>query len=396
MDINVIRDLSYQLKDIAKDLSFLGHPRYPLKDLYQLFPQHRTFIDCLEDVSVPFPVNVAAKRKSMDEFRKKLAVADITFAMKAVFSQRLQDYGHLLTMMENFGNHKFYEHTVHLYGTARRYAKNHAFPYFLDQIPSYLMEDTSLVCYRGKEAINYMGQKLAETFNPNDFEVKPSSSLLSDSSAGRRVVKLNPHKLYTTRYLDIFVVHEGWVHLGTSLNGAAQADHPWLSTWAPRTTFLQEGLAILVELITGNMTLKRWNRVILRHIATSMAERGSSIREVYHFFIHGGMEELDAFKLTLRVFRGVPFEGGMAFTKELLYLHGMVEILYHLHFYKTSLKSMWVGKVSFDEHLLLMDKRNGFELNIKYFPKALEHPVTLARLEKLKELSFSLFKHGFL
>src|SRR5690606_30112200 len=113
-------------------------------------------------------------------------------------------------------------------------------------------------------------------------------------------------------------------------------------------------------------------------------------------FIHGGMEELDAFKLTLRVFRGVPFEGGMAFTKELLYLHGMVEILYHLHFYKTSLKSMWVGKVSFDEHLLLMDKRNGFELNIKYFPKALEHPVTLARLEKLKELSFSLFKHGFL
>ena len=237
---------------------------------------------------------------------------------------------------------------------------------------------------------------MLETFEEKDFEIKPSSSLLSDSSAGRKTLKLNPHKFYTTGQLDIFLVHEGWVHLGTSVNGAYQADNLWLSTWSPRTTFLQEGLAIIVELITGCMTLERWNKVVLRHLAVSMAERGSSITDVYAYLRHHDMEDLDAFKLSLRVFRGVPLYGGMAFTKELLYLHGMVELLYHLHFFKTELKSLWVGKISFEEHIMLLDHWAFMDPKLKYFPKSLEQPVVLERLQKLKELSFSLFHHGFL
>jgi uncharacterized protein (TIGR02421 family) len=237
---------------------------------------------------------------------------------------------------------------------------------------------------------------MLETFHESDFEVKPSTSLLSDSSAGRRTLKLNPYKTYTTGHLDIFLVHEGWVHLGTAINGAQQEENPWLSTWAPRTTFLQEGLAIIVELITANMTLERWNKVVLRHLATSMAERGSSISDVYAYLRHHEMEDLDAFKLALRVFRGVPLEGGMAFTKELLYLHGMIELLYHLHFFKTDLKSLWVGKISFEEHIMLMDHWDTLAPRVKYFPKELESPEVLERLQKLKELSFSLFNHGFL
>ncbi|MCM2348407.1 MAG: flavohemoglobin expression-modulating QEGLA motif protein [Bacteriovoracaceae bacterium] len=396
MKKNQVRDFSYRLKDIAKDLSFLGHPRYPLKDLYMLFPQHKTFIDCLEDVSVPFPVNTSEKLKAMDLFMRDLSHADIPYQLKKIFTERIRDYHHLINMMENFDNHTFYEHSKKLYGSSGKYAKNNAFPYFLDKIPEYCLEDKSEVHLKGEDALNYMRHKLEETFDPTEFEVKPSSSLLSDASAGRRTIKLNPHKTYSTGHLDIFVVHEGWVHLGTSLNGAAQEDNPWLSTWAPRTTFLQEGLAIIVEIITGCMTLERWSKVNLRHIATSMAEKGSSITEVYRFLKHNNMEELDAFKLSLRVFRGVPFEGGAAFTKELLYLHGMIELLYHLHFYKTDLKSLWVGKISFEEHIMLMDHWSFLDPKVKYFPKALEHPVVLERLQKLKELSFSLFRHGFL
>jgi uncharacterized protein (TIGR02421 family) len=250
--------------------------------------------------------------------------------------------------------------------------------------------------FHGEEALTYLKNRMLETFDGKDFEVKPSSSLLSDSSAGRRTLKLNPHKTYSSGQLDIFLVHEGWVHLGTSLNGAVQDENPWLSTWAPRTTFLQEGLAIITELITGHMTLERWNRVVLRHLATSMAERGSSITDVYEYLRHHEMEELDAFKLSLRVFRGVPLEGGMAFTKELLYLHGMIELLYHLHFFKTDLRSLWVGKISFEEHIMLLDHWVFMNPKIKHFPKALEHPLVQSRLQKLKELSFSLFNHGFL
>jgi uncharacterized protein (TIGR02421 family) len=391
-----ILELSAQLKDIAKDLSFLGHPRYPLKTLTKIFPQHHKFIDELEDVSVPFGVNVKSKRLAMDQFLKDLAVAEISKDMKKVFTQRVEDYHTLLSMMENFDNVFFYDHCVKLYGTSHQSTQNNSFLYFLEKIPDFCVPDVSEKTLQGEAARNYLKNRLLETFEDTDVDVRPSTSLLSDSSAGRKVLKLNPYKTYSTQALDIFLVHEGWVHLGTSLNGAAQAEHPWLATWAPRTTFLQEGLAVLTELITGCMTHERWSKVMLRHLATTMAERGSNIQDVYSFLRHHDIEELDAFKLALRVFRGVPLDGGMAFTKELLYLHGMVQLLYHLQFYQKDLRSLWVGKLSFEEHVILMNHPNDMQANLRYFPLGLEDPLVKVRLKKLQELSYSLFRTGFL
>lgn len=396
MEQKLIIDFSAQLKEIAKDLSFLGHPRYPLKELNQLFPQHKTFIGELEDVSVPFNVNVDEKRKAIEKFLSELSRSQLSSTMKQIFTQRIEDYNHLLAMLENFDNIFFYEHCTKLYGTSHELAQNNAFLYLLEKIPDYCQPDESQESLKGEEAMSYLKKKLVETFDPADFEVKASTSLLSDSSAGRKTIKLNPYKTYTTGHLDIFLVHEGWVHLGTSLNGAAQKEHPWLSTWAPRTTFLQEGLAIIIELITAKMTTERWNKVVLRHLATSMAERGSNISDVYSYLRHHGLSDLDSFKLALRVFRGVPLDGGMAFTKELLYLHGMIELLYHLHFYNVDLRSLWIGKISFEEHIMLINQKEGPKPQIKYFPSALDAPDVQVRLQKLKELSFSLFNHGFL
>lgn len=396
MNKGPISDFSNRLKEIARDLSFLGHPRYPLKKLTKFFPQHQNFINELEDVTVPFGVDVRAKRMAMDKFLRDLAASDLHESMKRIFTKRIEDYHTLLSMMENFDNVFFYDHCVKLYGTSHPSTQNNSFLYFLEQIPQYCVEDVSETKLKGEEARQYLRDRLLETFNDTDVEVRASSSLLSDSSAGRKVLKLNPHKSYSTQHLDIFLVHEGWAHLGTSLNGAAQTEHPWLGTWSPRTTFLQEGLAILTEIITGCMTHERWNKVILRHLATSMAERGSNIQDVYAFLRHHEMEELDAFKLALRVFRGVPLDGGMAFTKELLYLHGMVQLLYHMQFYQADLRSVWVGKLSFEEHILLMDNPTTLHADLKYFPLGLEDPIVQVKLKKLQELAFSLFKHGFI
>lgn len=390
MEKKEIRDFSARLKEIARDLSFLGHPRFPVKELRQLFPQHHIFINELEDVSVPFPVNVSKKRQEMDQFIKDMATCDLSGAMKNVFSSRIEDYRLLLTMMENFNTEVFYQQSVKLYGSSDKLAKNNALFYFLEKIPELCVVDSGEEKLQGEAAMHYLRQGLSQTFNPSDFEVKASTSLLSDSSSGRRVLKLNPFKAFTKMQLDVFLVHEGWVHLGTSLNGAAQPEHLWLSSWAPRTTYLQEGLAVLTELITGCMTMERWNKVILRHLATTMAEKGSSIRDIYNYLRHHEMEPLDSFKLALRVFRGVPLEGGAAFTKELLYLHGMIELLSHLHLHQASLKSVWRGKMSFAEHELLLKDPQQFNPQLKYFPQSLESKEVLERLERLKQLSFSL------
>jgi uncharacterized protein (TIGR02421 family) len=396
MNFHQLKELSARLKEIAKDLSFLGHPRYPLRQLVKFFPQHHGFIQELEDLDVPFKVDVSAKRKEMELFLQDLEKSELEHWVKEIFIRRTEDYQTLLSMMGNFHSPFFYEQCTKLYGTSHKSTQNNSFLYFLEQIPQYCINDEASEYISGDKALNYLRQKVWQAFPDADIEIKASTSLLSDSSAGRRVLKLNINKDYTTQQLDIFLVHEGWVHLGTSLNGAAQEQHPWLSTWAPRTTFLQEGLAILTELITGTMTKERWSKVILRHLATSMAERGSNIQDVYSYLRHQGMDDLDSFKLALRVFRGVPLEGGMAFTKELLYLHGLIQLLYHLRFYQADLKSLWLGKQSFEEHTHLLSRWRGPELVLKYFPIGLEDPLVQKRLEALKDLAYSLFNRGFL
>lgn len=396
MDALIIKDFSARLKEIANGLSFLGHPRYQLRELYLLFPQHKNFIDQLEDVSVPFPVKLDEKKKAIDDLLRDLALLTESFPLKKIFLQRVRDYSLLISMLENFGTELFYHNCVKLYGSSHRLTQNNGFLYFLDQIPQFCTPDDDGPRLQGEEAQHYLRHRLLETFAAEDVDVRASHSLLSDSSAGRKSVKLNPEKSYTKKQLDIFLVHEGWVHLGTSLNGAAQINQPWLASWAPRTTFMQEGLAILTELISGCMTLERWNKVVLRHHATTMAERGSSILEVYHFLQNSQLEDLDAFKLALRVFRGVPLAGGMAFTKELLYLHGLIELLYHLQFYQLDLRPLWVGKMSFEEHLILMDQGPLKQLQLKYFPAELENIEGRMRLKKLKDLASTIFTHGFL
>ncbi len=390
MTYQTTTDLSTQLKDIAKDLSFLARPRYPLHELKMLFPEHRLFIDQMEDTDLPFSIDIESKKKSIDHFLGSVIRAEISQDLKDLFIQRAQDYSGVMRMMENFGTSSFYQECVGLYGTS--IGKNHeALHCFLGELSKTFDEDRSKFSLGEKEARAYLREKLLETFPQKEFEIKASSSLLSDSSAGRKILKLNPHKAHSIAQLDIFLVHEGWVHLGTSINGSYQKENLWLSSWAPRTTHLQEGLAILTELITRSMTSERWFKVRLRHEAVAMAEKGSGISSVYEFLLDQNIEKTDALKLSLRVFRGVPLEGGMAFTKELLYLDGLVDLLQYLRLLNVEFPSLWFGKMSFDEHRFLNCNKNVFKPILTYFPKRLlEHQVS-ERLNSLKDLANRFF-----
>jgi uncharacterized protein (TIGR02421 family) len=392
MSAPLIADLSGRLKLLAKDLSFLAKPRYPLQQLISLFPQHRSFIQELEDIHVPFNIDLKQKHHEIDHLLMDLNHVDIPHDIKSIFIKRVEDYKILAEMMENFYSAKFYHLCTKLYGSSHKSAHNIKFQDFLGKIPSFCVKDIAENTLSGSLALDYLKDGLINTFGDIGLEVKPSHSLLSDSSAGRKTLKLNPNKSYSTQQLDIFLVHEGWVHLGTSLNGAIQTQHPWLASWAPRTTYLQEGLAVLTELITETMTMQRWDKVLLRHMATSMAEKGSGASDIYAFLRHQNLEDLDAFKLTLRIFRGVPLEGGMAFTKELLYLHGMVKLLNYLNHNSGELKNLWIGKIGFEELHTLMKNGQIHSLSLPFFPKKLLEPEVNARLIQLQKLADDYLK----
>jgi uncharacterized protein (TIGR02421 family) len=91
-------------------------------------------------------------------------------------------------------------------------------------------------------------------------------------------------------------------------------------------TATQEGLATFAELITGAIDIERMKRISLRILAIDMAMRGADFIEVFRFFLAAGQPEPDSFASAQRVFRGVPVTGGAAFTKDTVYLHGLLSV----------------------------------------------------------------------
>jgi len=181
-----LSELSRQLKDIAKDLSFLAIPRYPLTELAKLFPEHKDFLIELTDVNTPFSVNLDEKRRLIDSYLKSLEKSDIPEYLKNIFKGRAQDYYLITQMMDNFGQNSFYDLCTKLYGSSKDNQKNNSLSSFVEKIDNLCPEDHSENFYGGEDALLYLKNKLSHTFDPKHFEVKASTSLLSDASAGRK------------------------------------------------------------------------------------------------------------------------------------------------------------------------------------------------------------------
>jgi len=150
------------------------------------------------------------------------------------------------------------------------------------------------------------------------------SGILADAAAGSDYVKVRNGARFSERDIDILEVHEGWVHVATSLNGQAQPVAKWLAKGPPRTTAVQEGLAALLEMFTFRTYPRRARRLNDRVLAVDKAEDGASFLDVFEWFRTEGYEEEECFNNTRRVFRGGVLSGGAPFTKDACYCKGIV------------------------------------------------------------------------
>ena len=99
-----------------------------------------------------------------------------------------------------------------------------------------------------------------------------------------------------------------------------------LGLGAPRTTRTQEGIAVLAELITNSIDITRLRRVALRVIAVKMALDGADFIELFKYFLHEGQSEEESVRSAQRIFRGGAVKGGVVFTKDAVYLQGLLEV----------------------------------------------------------------------
>jgi uncharacterized protein (TIGR02421 family) len=178
------------------------------------------------------------------------------------------------------------------------------------------------------EAVRILADRLRPVIPPDcRIRVTLCDRIVADAAAGCGYVKLRRRAVFSVLDLALLEFHEGWVHLGTTLNGLRQPVLTALAKGPPSTAATQEGLAVLCELLAGVCHAGRLARLWRRTQAVRMAEAGADFLQVYRHFLKFTDEPGDSYQQAVRVFRGSLPAGCGPFAKDLCYALGLSRVL---------------------------------------------------------------------
>src|SRR3989441_8298247 len=236
-------------------------------------------------------------------------------------------------MLESLGTEAFTELSVRLYG---RPEGGFGVPGLtnLDAAEQFIRSSEELLasCLRTEEDFCILPQTVADTlrlkvapfFKDHPFEVVVDKALASRAAAGARRLRVRGSPCFHPADIPQLLQHEAYVHSATMRIGREQPSLTSLGLGAPRTTATQEGLATFAELITTAMDLSRMRRIGLRIQAIHRALGGADFIEVFRFFLDAGQGLQDSFQSARRVFRGGDVRGRIVFTRDAIYVQGVV------------------------------------------------------------------------
>jgi len=84
------------------------------------------------------------------------------------------------------------------------------------------------------DAVNILQQRLAGVFGDDTIRVFESDGILADAAAGADYIKIRSDARFNERDVKALEVHEGLVHVGTTLNGLNQPICTFLAKGRPR------------------------------------------------------------------------------------------------------------------------------------------------------------------
>src|SRR5262249_4128701 len=130
-------------------------------------------------------------------------------------------------------------------------------------------------------AMDELANRLTEFFPDGAIRFKLVERISADAAAGSDYLKLRRDARYTPEDIRLLEVHEGWVHLGRSLNARGQPNCAFLRKGPPSSTRTQEGLAVLTEFLSGAAHPERLIRLRQRVQGIQMAEHGADFLQVF-------------------------------------------------------------------------------------------------------------------
>lgn len=304
-------------------------------------------------------------------------------ALGLILQDTTEQYMRVIDLLRSRGTPDFLQHSQALYGGARDHllGDNKSLLELGERLCAIFSLPAAKHLNRvhpkvidAEQAVVRLTTRLGQYFGPGALSVILDDGIVSDASAGGDKIKINNKALFSELDLQVLEVHEGWVHVGTTLNGREQPWATWLSIGSPRITATQEGLAVLLETLTFSSFPNRAKRISDRVIAIDMAEQGADFIDVYRYFVERDISPHDSYTIAQRVFRGGMVEGGACFTKDLSYVKGFIELV---NFIRSAtlegvpemLPMLFVGKVTLDDVPVLYEHcLEGLIAPPKYLP----------------------------
>lgn len=334
-----LRHFSDQLFTVSKAVRLLDSIRWPVSVLEQVRKSNYRELPKIdrkfyEKIRLEF--DPEKKYADLSELQKKIE-RDIGSEdpLAQIFIDTCEQHKAIVSMLQSRGTRKFYELSRSMYGSAKdtfvgssstiKDLGVHLYN-ILSKIDETSLGETHERLIRSDQAARELNKRFKVYFQGEKVTAAVDQKIIADAVAANRMIRLRQKARFSQRDIDILEVHEGWVHLGTSINGSSQKILSILGKGSPRATATQEGLAILMEIFSFVTLPRRARKINDRVLAIDKAEDGANFLEVLEYFRTEGYSEQDCLMSTQRVFRGGTVTGGAPFTKDLAYCKGFVEI----------------------------------------------------------------------
>jgi len=325
----------------------------------------------------PFDLESVSKCISQAQAMLKKTVYDIWLNSKA------EDLKLSARLISSRGTKDFFNISNQVYGLPTGKLRDGAttpldlvvqFQSILDSFQNNPVSSTSQKTISAEVVAKHFREAVGFTFGSKAPKVTVVDNLSAKATATSREIKIREKGRFTYKNIRQLINHEALVHVATTLNGRSQHQMKILGANYGAVTKTQEGLAVFSEFITGSMDIERMRRLADRVIAVQMAIDGADFIDVYRFFLEKTERKYQAFEQARRVFRGGVLSGGAPFTKDIVYLDGLIRV--H-NFFRSAveksrddaLRLVFAGKIDLDDiPVLLKMKQDGLIKDPKYIP----------------------------
>ena len=287
--------------------------------------------------------------------------------LQGLYRDVINAYADKVEQLASIGSNKFLYNSLRYYGEPS--ARDIANARFLLHAPP--LHEPTLPADIPAEKIRVMMLDYLRGMGM-EGRVKISRAIVASAmvSKSQNAVLIKYNAMVNQRQLQALIHHEIGVHLVTTRN-AEQQPLKLFSLGLPLNTLTQEGLAILAEYLSGNITLKRLRTLALRVLVIRRMVSGAPFHEVFAWLMdeHGFSADA-AFNLSTRAYRG----GG--FTKDYLYLRGVHDCL-KAYREGTRFDDLFIGKTSLDYLPVLAELRERDLIKSpRFIPPAFGNPQT--------------------